>query len=113
MLDKIGRDNVRGFIQEIYSKGLFDDSEPSSEEINLSKLDTKMCGGKLSDKFFKFLQMYQPPSRRDSLVEVEKSNLTNILAAILRKNIEEMPLLLNSNYRLIREIALWRLRINK
>ena len=113
MIDNIGRVNVTNLIIHLFKLGLFDKGTPSTEDLNMDKVDLRMCNSDKIIDIYKSLKQFSPIRKRDDLSAFEIMNWEYILAAVLRNRKDQIPLHINSNFRLVREIAKYRLQINK
>lgn len=59
------------------------------------------------------VSILSPLSPKDGLTEYEYKNISWIVAAFVSLELSLMPLYVNCGFVLVKEIAMWRLKINK
>ena len=113
MTETIGWENITNLIVHLFKLGLFEHETPSADDLNINMVDVRMCNSDRILDVYKSLNNFTPLTKRDTLTHYEIQNKDYILAAVLRYRLDQIPLHINSNFRLVREIAKYRLQINK
>ena len=112
--EKYGSSLLWELVKDLYEKGLYNSDSNIDSESREADLNKKISNTKSIDKILNSFNTLAPVKKRvEGLTQFEATNSNWVLAAILGLELDKVPLHTNSPFNMVREIALWRLKINR
>ena len=109
LADKFGKENVENFIRVTMSN----DTSSSIDLVSIAELDECIRDEGAINSILKNIKFFSPVVPEVGYTRFELLNFKRILVAFMSLPLGDIPLSLNSNFRLVREIVKWRLKINR
>jgi hypothetical protein len=113
LIEKYGDKNLSELIAHLYTSKIYTDNKKGLDTFNIGDMESKAEDKKTVAEILTTLHALSPMREVDHLTRFEYENAAWILVTVLIQSMDDVPLFINSNFKLVRETALWRLKVNR
>jgi len=114
IVEKFGEKELNKFIYYLHSKGLpLNAGSKDMGIVTCRRIEENAKDKDIMDNVVKTVGILSPLRPQETITDYEYQNAGWVVAAFLSLELGDMPLYVNCNFLLVKEIAMWRLKINK